>query len=217
MTALENWIKHLIMLALLAGVVELLLPQSSLQRYARTALGFMVLLAVLLPVLGLMGQGVDWARAFAWEPPPGEEAAVADGVRRLQEVGRQLTLDAYRARVAAQVEAAAEAVPGVADARATVEVEGDPQSPRFGTIRAVRVAVSTARAAGEGIAPVRPVEVGPEGGPGAGSAGRGGGGGGDGQGTEGGRDAARLREAVAEAVMREFGLARAQVEVTLDR
>lgn len=208
MGGLQTWVKQLVLIVLLAGLAEMLLPQAALRRYAHTALGLLVLIAVLVPFLSFLHEGVAWDTAF--ERLPAVETAKFDaGVRRFREAGARLTLDTYRARVEAAAVRAASAVEGVARAEARAEIDGDAQSPRFGTIVRIAVTVIPGRAprAGE-IAPVRPVRIG---GPAGGA-----------RGSPGPEDAGaalspeasgRLREAVAAAVMRGFDLLRSQVEV----
>lgn len=208
MGGLQAWVKQLVLIVLLAGLAEMLLPQTALRRYAHTALGLLVLIAVLVPFLSFVHEGVAWDSAFE-RLPAVETSSLDEGVRRFREAGARLTLETYRARVEEEAVRAATAVEGVAQAQARAEIDGDARSPRFGTISRIAVTVVPGRAprAGE-VAPVRPVRIGArsEGEPGI----RGPEGGGAGLSPEA---SGRLREAVAAALMRGFDLLRSQVEV----
>lgn len=193
----------------------MLLPQAGLRKYAHTALGLIILLAVLVPFLSFLRQGVDWQAAFADVPAGGQAAGQAPGgvadedARRLKEAGLRLTLDVYRQRVAQAVVLAATAVDGVREAKATVEVNADPNSPRFGTVTAAVVTVVPGERAAPGdVTPVRPVAIG-EGGPPPPVP--------PGEVGLSGEAEGRLREAVATAVAQEVGLHRRQVQVVIDR
>lgn len=146
MGAVQAWLKQLVLVALLAALVEMLLPQSGLRRYAHAALGLLVLLAVLVPFLALVRQGVDWEAALGPGPEPAAAPArrVEATVRRLEEVNLRQALAAYRRQVEEAVAAAAAEVPGVARATAGARVEEDPGRPRFGTVTAVTVTVTPA-------------------------------------------------------------------------
>lgn len=174
MAGVESWVKQLVLVVFLVGVTELLLPQEGMRRYAHTALGLLLVLAVLVPFLDLLQRGIDWDAAFAHSLAGMErreggtrlngiqplEGAREDEVRRLEETQRRLTVETYRQQVKAGVEAAARAVQGVGGATALVTVNEDSLSPRFGTITEVTVTVIPGVGDhAEGIVPVEPVEV----------------------------------------------------------
>ncbi len=48
---LSDWLKKLILLVLLAALTDLLLPNSNMQRYARMAIGLLIILTMLSPIL----------------------------------------------------------------------------------------------------------------------------------------------------------------------
>lgn len=51
---LSDWLRDIIAILLLAVVVELLLPNKSMQRYARLVVGLFILLTILSPILKLL-------------------------------------------------------------------------------------------------------------------------------------------------------------------
>lgn len=208
MGGLQTWVKQLVLIVLLAGLAEMLLPQAALRRYAHTALGLLVLIAVLVPFLSFLHEGVAWDTAFE-RLPAVETASLDAGVRRFREAGVRLTLDTYRARVEEEAVRVASALEGVAGAEARAEIDADARSPRFGTVTRLVVTVLPGRAPQPGeVEPVRPVRIGgsPGGEPGHP-------GGKNGSAALSPEASGRLREAVSAALMREFDLVRAQVEV----
>lgn len=50
---LTDWLKKLILLILLATIVDLLLPNSNMQRYARLVIGLLIILTMLSPIFSL--------------------------------------------------------------------------------------------------------------------------------------------------------------------
>lgn len=202
MSGLQAWIKQLILVVFLAGVAEMLLPQSGMRKYAHTALGLLVLLTTLVPFLGLLRQDIGWDAAFApaMTRPDGE--AVAGNVERLKEVDQRLTLETYRRQVAERVAAAAMSVEGVGRATAVVSIDEAPRSPRFGTVTAVEVFITPDAAGGlrTGVTPVDP--LGRRSDPAQADAG-----------DPGRRVPPALREAVAGILAREFDLPRGRITV----
>ncbi|WP_020616793.1 stage III sporulation protein AF [Paenibacillus daejeonensis] len=85
MAWLAEWLKQIIAIILLAGIVELLLPSNAYQRYVRLVLGLFILLALLSPILSLL-QG---------EFGPRLEASIRDwqgsAARQAVQTGHSLT------------------------------------------------------------------------------------------------------------------------------
>lgn len=48
---LGEWLKDIILIVLLASFVDLLLPNSEVQRYARIILGLLIILVILTPII----------------------------------------------------------------------------------------------------------------------------------------------------------------------
>jgi len=51
--AVSEWLRHLIFLILLAVMVELILPQNGLQKYARSVFGLLIVVSMLGPLASL--------------------------------------------------------------------------------------------------------------------------------------------------------------------
>lgn len=66
MDYITSWIREIILLILMAVLLELLLPNSTLQRYVRMVVGLLLLLALLKPVLSVFDTNVnDMLSAFS--------------------------------------------------------------------------------------------------------------------------------------------------------
>ncbi len=59
MQFLTEWISNIILLILLATILELLLPNSSLQRYVKMVVGLLLLVIILSPLLSILSKDVD--------------------------------------------------------------------------------------------------------------------------------------------------------------
>ncbi|MEI7024669.1 stage III sporulation protein AF [Paenibacillus sp. y28] len=69
------WLKQLILMLLLAGFADLLLPTNQMQRYVRTVLGLLLLMTLLTPVLTLFRQ--EW-----------DEQKIAVAMQQIDQAGR---------------------------------------------------------------------------------------------------------------------------------
>lgn len=155
---LYAWARHLVMVVVLAGFCELLLPGSNIKKPVRLVLALVVMMAVLAPLLSFLHRPLD---------PDAWVAAVATGGRRLEyqqsaqalrRVNGDLTRQELRQRLELAAEVAARQVPGVAGARARVELaeEGANAAPQ---IKRVQLWL---RPGGQGVVePVAPVQIGP--------------------------------------------------------
>lgn len=61
----SEWITNIILFVLLAVIVELLLPQSAMQKYVKMVLGLLLILIILSPIMKLLSTDVDeWLHLF---------------------------------------------------------------------------------------------------------------------------------------------------------
>lgn len=75
MGLITSWITNIILIILLAAILELLLPNNSMHRYVKLAVGLMLLVVMLQPVLSvfqhdtedLVGQMEEWGRSMETE------------------------------------------------------------------------------------------------------------------------------------------------------
>lgn len=148
MEGLRAWARELAAIVILGGLLELTLPAGAMRRYAHLALGLLLLLTVLGPVLDLARDPGQWlAAALAVEgtdASPREGAGVRD--ERVAAVRAQLERQAvavFLARAQEAATAAAREVPGVLAARATATWTAPAGGPP-----AVRLAVEATAAAG---------------------------------------------------------------------
>lgn len=164
MEGLRQWVGQLVALVVVAGALELLLPEGRMRGYVRMVTGLLVVLALLRPALTLLAR----------QPVPDLAGLAADGAgadrlpslaevraraARLHAGNDSLVLEQFRLRLAAAAADLARAVPGVATAEARAEVApGPPGGPPVVTAVAVRVRPG----AGDAAAP-RP--SGPDGSP----------------------------------------------------
>ncbi|MFP3440851.1 stage III sporulation protein AF, partial [Pantoea sp. SIMBA_133] len=59
MAVITGWITNIIVLILLATVLELLLPNSSMQRYVKMVIGLMLMAVILSPILTIFTKDFD--------------------------------------------------------------------------------------------------------------------------------------------------------------
>ncbi|MFZ5824045.1 MAG: stage III sporulation protein AF [Bacillota bacterium] len=163
MDALKEWVRSLIMLVILASVLELLLPMNSMKKFVRMAMGLLIVLGVVRPVVGLLGQPVevktDLLVSEGTTLPSMNQIMVEAG--RFRERNQALLLQEAERRLTDEARAAAREVEGVADARVTLRIapQGAGGESR---VEGVTVVVTPGSRYGQ-VRPVEPVRVAPSG------------------------------------------------------
>ncbi|MFJ7754877.1 stage III sporulation protein AF [Peribacillus muralis] len=59
MSFLAGWVSNIIVFVLLATVIDLLLPNSALQKYAKMVIGLLLIAIIITPILGLFNKDFD--------------------------------------------------------------------------------------------------------------------------------------------------------------
>lgn len=103
MQFLTEWISNIILLILLASVLELLLPNSSLQRYVKMVVGLLLLVILLTPLLSIFSKDVDSWVAQIGMPIQFEEKDVQISIENKKREIQQVTLAYISEQVAVQL------------------------------------------------------------------------------------------------------------------
>lgn len=85
---LNEWIKQIILLVLIATFIDLLLPNSSFDRYVKLVLGLLIIMAILSPILQLINQDLDFALSKWWKTEP--VAPTFDSMQTIREKSQKL-------------------------------------------------------------------------------------------------------------------------------
>jgi stage III sporulation protein AF len=149
------WVREILIVLFMAGVLEMLLPDNGSKRFARVAIGFFVVLAVSRPLVDFVGAGADLgaelAGLAAWQStailtgPRAPDKDPLDQGASLREASRERALAAARAALETQIVALVERDASVAEASADVSLVSDPSSARYGALESVTVRVWLAR------------------------------------------------------------------------
>ncbi|WNB93583.1 stage III sporulation protein AF [Bacillus sp. NEB1478] len=99
MSLLTEWVTNIIVLVLLAGVIELLLPGNQFQSYIKMVIGLLILLAMLSPVFKILNTNFD--QVFKQMDLPA--AADADEIKNSIETNKSEIQDTQRAYILKQM------------------------------------------------------------------------------------------------------------------
>lgn len=108
MTYLTEWITNIILFILLAIVIDLLIPNSSLHRYVKMVVGLLLIVIILTPVLKLFSVDVDTILAKVDFTPSNEEENIENLIKmkkkEIQASQRAYILEQMAVQMESQVE-----------------------------------------------------------------------------------------------------------------
>lgn len=115
--------RQVALIAILAGLLEMMLPQRAMSRYVRLVLGLFILVAILSPLAESFSRG-EVLEVIAWDLRP--KSLEGSSVRPAQiwsTASGEAVLEIFRQRVAGQMQTLISLIPGVKTAEVEVEVE----------------------------------------------------------------------------------------------
>lgn len=117
---LTNWIKHIIFVVLFASFIELLLPNSSMQRFVRVIMGLFIMLSILNPVIDILQDHFTSSQVPVLSANTANSKVILDNVKNVTHDREQLTTEIYQKELAQQIKVMVTALDGVADAKVVV-------------------------------------------------------------------------------------------------
>lgn len=75
MELIKNWAVAITLAVLIGALLETLLPESGIKKYVRMAIGIMVIIVIISPVMDLFGSGTDFKEANIIFPAAASGAA----------------------------------------------------------------------------------------------------------------------------------------------
>lgn len=160
MEALKEWVRGLVLLVIVASLFEMLLPMSAMKKYVRMAMGLLIVLSVVRPVVGLLGQPVQ----FDPELLVSESSAVPSLSQIMAQAGQfrerneRLLRQEVQERLAQEARQAARGIGGIADAAVAVQVRPSRGLDSY-QIEAITVTAQLGSRFGQ-VRPVDPVKTG---------------------------------------------------------
>ena len=163
MDFLTEWVTNIIIFILLATVMDMLLPNSSFQKYTKIVTGLILIAIILSPVLKLFSADFETAIAAIGQFNSQEDEKIKNSIE-FQKKEIQASQHAYILQtMAVQLETAAEEElmeqQGMEIANIELEVNDQDQRPFPENLEYVTVHLRAAEDEGETVAVVREVEI----------------------------------------------------------
>lgn len=162
--AVKQFVQSVIVIMLLASFLQIILPEGGMKRYAQLALGLIMVLTLLTPLMRLARTPLNIGELLG-------QATVRTSWEELQQKGRiwqgkneQVLLDNYRLALTEQVKQMAESSGEVKLLGCRIQLIEDREADDFGRILQLTVDLSWSSDPVNPVTSVRPVQVGDAGG-----------------------------------------------------
>lgn len=132
---IKEWVLNIVTLVLLIILIEMLLPSGRIKKYADLVTGFILIIAIINPFIGLIGGKFSLADSMAASGGFLDRAEIKKDSDLLEETQMKQIVEVYRKKIIARLEQTAMDTAGVAGARADVIINEDYDSENFGEIK----------------------------------------------------------------------------------
>jgi len=132
---IKNWVVNIVALVLFIVIIEMLLPNGKMKKYAGIVTGTILIIAIAAPLIGLLGNEFDFAAAQTATSNVISRLQIEKDSKMLEEKQMQQIMLVYRSDMIEQLEHQAEEVEGVRRATADIIINEDPASEHFGEIK----------------------------------------------------------------------------------
>ncbi|MFE4812170.1 stage III sporulation protein AF [Peribacillus simplex] len=95
MSFLAGWVSNIIIFVLLATVIDMLLPNSAFQKYAKMVIGLLLIAIIITPILGLFNMDFDDILTAATSEFEGQEKKDLGNLTEMKKKEIQATQGAY--------------------------------------------------------------------------------------------------------------------------
>lgn len=118
-----SWVKNIIFVVLFASFLELLLPNSSMQRFVRVIMGLFILLAILNPVITMVQQPFSPLEVTTFAGSSSTPLSITKDTKNFTQGRSEVAREVYKKELAQQMQILITALDGVADAKVVIGIE----------------------------------------------------------------------------------------------
>lgn len=134
---LKNWILNIVTLAIFIVILEILIPTGKTKKFINLVSGFILLIAIINPFIGLLNKGVDLKEFQIVDSNIIDKKEIEENSKILKEEQMQQITEVYRRKVINQIVEGAREIEGVSDVTADVIINEDYKSNSFGEVKRV--------------------------------------------------------------------------------
>jgi stage III sporulation protein AF len=154
---IKDWVLNIVTLVIFIIIIEMLVPSGRMKKYAGLVTGFVLIIAIINPFLGLLGGKVNLTDSLSADSAFLDRAELKKNSSLLEEQQMKQIVEVYRKKIIGQLERSAMDTKGVTKAKADVIINEDYNSENFGEIKRAYLEIGV-DAQRDGISPAIKVE-----------------------------------------------------------
>ena len=120
-----SWITDIVFVVLFASFLELLLPNSSMQRFIRVIMGLFIMMAILNPIINVLQTQLAPIQVPALSGNMEQTRVILNHGKDAVKEREQLSSELYKKELAKQMNIMIMALDGVADAKVVITTDSD--------------------------------------------------------------------------------------------
>lgn len=133
----------IVTLSMFIVMLELLLPAGNIKKAVNLVSGFIMIIVVINPFIGLFGKNLNLIDFQTSNSNFLDKKELSYKGKMLEEVKMRQTIEVYREKIMEQAENAARSIKGVFDVKADVLIDEDLNSESFGNIERIYLYILT--------------------------------------------------------------------------
>jgi len=137
-----NWVKTIIFVVLFASFLELLLPNSSMQRFVRVIMGLFIMLAILNPVIDVVQNHFIPSQVPVLGTNSTSSSLILNHAAATARDREQLAAEIYKKELAQQMKVLITALDGVAEAKIVIDTNHSGNDKRSNQISSIVIYVA---------------------------------------------------------------------------
>ena len=132
---IKDWVLNIVTLVLFIILIEMLVPSGRMKKYAGLVTGFILIIAIINPFIGLIGGKFSLTDSMAASGGFLDRVEIQKDSKLLEEAQMKQIVEVYRKKIIARLEQTAMDTAGVTGAKADVIINEDYGSENFGEIK----------------------------------------------------------------------------------
>lgn len=153
----RSWVINIVTLVIFLLILEMLLPSGKIKKFVNLISGFILMIALINPVLGLINKDIDLRSFHFSESVAMDKKEMQEKSEILNRKQMKQTAEVYRSKIIGQIEDSVKEIKGVYGVKADIIINEDYKSEKFGEIKRVYLGIKPDEVKGT-VQPVQKVE-----------------------------------------------------------
>ncbi len=159
---LKSWVMNIITLVMVIVLLEILVPSGKIKKFVDLVSGFILIIAIINPVLSAMNKGVNLEEVQISSSNFLDKKAIETNSKILKDQQMKQIAQNYRSKLIQQIEESTAQIKGVGEVKADLIINEDYTSESFGEIKRVYISFRSAEenSSVKAVAKIESVKIG---------------------------------------------------------